>query len=82
MSTKIQRLFAAVCTAAAFAQVPAFAQTAADTVSFVNFENREVGVYGNAEAKEDFKRNDYDKSYKGSMKIIQKSLNHKILKQI
>ena len=40
----------------------AFAQTA-DTVSFVNFENRSVGVYGNAEAKEDFKRNDYDKSW-------------------
>ena len=38
------------------------AATASDTVSFVNFENREVGVYGNAEAKEDFKRNDYDKS--------------------
>jgi len=40
----------------------AFAQTA-DTVSFVNFENREVGVYGNAEAKEDFKRNTTDKSW-------------------
>ena len=40
----------------------AFAQNA-DTVSFVNFENRSVGVYGNAEAKEDFKRNDYDKSW-------------------
>ena len=39
------------------------AATASDTVSFVNFENREVGVYGNAEAKEDFKRNDYDKSW-------------------
>ena len=32
-------------------------------VSFVDFENREVGVYGNTEAKEDFKRNDYDKSW-------------------
>ncbi len=41
----------------------AFAQTASDTVSFVNFENREVGVYGNVQAKEDFKRNDYDKSW-------------------
>ena len=39
------------------------AQTAADTVSFVNFENREVGVYGNAEAKEDFKRNSTDGSW-------------------
>ena len=39
------------------------AATASDTVSFVNFENRSVGVYGNAEAKEDFKRNDYDKSW-------------------
>ena len=35
----------------------------ASAVSFVDFENREVGVYGNAEAKEDFKRNDYDKSW-------------------
>ncbi len=50
-------LFAA---AATFAQS---AQGASDTVSFVDFENREVGVYGNAEAKEDFKRNDYDKSW-------------------
>ena len=41
----------------------AFAQTASDTVSFVNFENREVGVYGNAEAKEDFKRNSTDGSW-------------------
>ena len=40
----------------------AIAQTA-DTVSFVNFENRGVGVYGNTQAKEDFKRNDYDKSW-------------------
>ena len=40
----------------------AFAQ-GSDTVSFVNFENRTPGVYGNAEAKEDFKRNDYDKSW-------------------
>ena len=50
-------LFAA---AATFAQS---AQGASDTVSFVDFENREVGVYGNAQAKEDFKRNDYDKSW-------------------
>ena len=41
----------------------AFAQNVSDTVSFVNFENREVGVYGNAEAKEDFKRNTTDKSW-------------------
>jgi len=63
MSMKIQRLLAATFAAAAITQAPAFAQTASDTVSFVNFENREVGVYGNAEAKEDFKRNDYDKSW-------------------
>ncbi len=63
MSTKIQRLLTAAFSAAVLAQVSAFAQTAADTVSFVNFENRSVGVYGNAEAKEDFKRNDYDKSW-------------------
>ena len=50
-------LFAA---AATFAQ---FAQGASDTVSFVDFENREVGVYGNAEAKEDFKRNSTDGSW-------------------
>ena len=60
---KIQRLLAATFAAAAITQAPAFAQTVFDTVSFVNFENREVGVYGNAEAKEDFKRNDYDKSW-------------------
>lgn len=41
----------------------AFAQAVSDTVSFVNFENREVGVYGNAEAKEDFMRNTTDKSW-------------------
>ena len=40
----------------------AFAQ-GSDTVSFVNFENRIPGVYGNAEAKQDFKRNDYDGSW-------------------
>ncbi|WP_290926173.1 polysaccharide lyase [Fibrobacter sp.] len=50
-------LFAA---AATFAQ---FAQGASDTVSFVDFENREVGVYGNAQAKEDFKRNSTDGSW-------------------
>ena len=48
--------FFLLCASAAFAQT-------ADTVSFVNFENREVGVYGNAEAKEDFKRNTTDKSW-------------------
>ena len=47
----------------ALAATAAFAQTASDTVSFVDFENREPGVYGNALAKEDFKRNDYDKSW-------------------
>lgn len=66
MSAKIQYILsAAVFTAAAAVSLApaAFAQTASDTVSFVNFENRTVGVYGNAEAKEDFKRNDYDKSW-------------------
>ena len=41
----------------------AFAQSVSDTVSFVNFENREVGVYNNADAKEDFKRNSTDGSW-------------------
>ena len=68
MSAKIRNTFSAamfaVTTTTSAALAPtAFAQTASDTVSFVNFENREVGVYGNAEAKEDFKRNDYDKSW-------------------
>ena len=45
-----------------FATAIPFAQ-GADTVSFVNFENREAGVYGNAEAKEDFKRNSTDGSW-------------------
>ena len=54
MSAKIQYILSAAAFATAMAS---------DTVSFVNFENREVGVYGNAEAKEDFKRNDYDKSW-------------------
>ena len=60
---KIHHILAVAFSAASLTQAPAFAQTASDTVSFVNFENREVGVYGNAEAKEDFKRNDYDKSW-------------------
>ena len=62
---KFLNIPALVCAAAFMPTVfiqGAFAQTASDTVSVVNFENREVGVYGNAEAKEDFKRNDYDKS--------------------
>ena len=59
---KIHHTFVAAFAVAALTQA-IFAQTASDTVSFVNFENREVGVYGNAEAKEDFKRNDYDKSW-------------------
>jgi len=66
MSAKIQYILsaAAFTAAAAISFAPAgYAQTASDTVSFVNFENRSVGVYGNAEAKEDFKRNDYDKSW-------------------
>ncbi len=68
MSAKIRNtfsaaMFAVTATTSAALAPAAFAQTAADTVSFVNFENREVGVYGNAEAKEDFKRNDYDKSW-------------------
>ena len=66
MNAKIQYILsAAVFTAAAAVSLApaAFAQTASDTVSFVNFENRSEGVYGNAEAKEDFKRNDYDKSW-------------------
>ena len=63
---KFLNIPALVCAAAFMPTVfiqGAFAQTASDTVSFVNFENRSVGVYGNAEAKEDFKRNDYDKSW-------------------
>ena len=66
MSAKFQYILsAAAFTAAVVASIApaAFTQTASDTVSFVNFENRSVGVYGNAEAKEDFKRNDYDKSW-------------------
>ena len=68
MSAKNQYILSAAAFAVAVAcsaslAPSAFAQTASDTVSFVNFENREVGVYGNAEAKEDFKRNDYDKSW-------------------
>ena len=63
MSAKIQYIPFAMTFAVATLAQAAFAQTASDTVSFVNFENREVGVYGNAEAKEDFKRNDYDKSW-------------------
>ena len=65
MSTKIRNTFSVAMFVIAVASIApaAFAQTASDTVSFVNFENRSVGVYGNAEAKEDFKRNDYDKSW-------------------
>lgn len=68
MSAKIRNtfsvaMFAVTATTSAALAPAAFAQTASDSVSFVNFENREVGVYGNAEAKEDFKRNDYDKSW-------------------
>ena len=55
-------LSTALCLAAT-----AFAQTAnaisAGTVSFVDFENRTPGVYGNVEAKEDFKRNSTDGSW-------------------
>jgi len=46
-----------------FAAAVPYAQSVSDTVSFVNFENREVGVYNNAAAKEDFKRNSTDKSW-------------------
>ena len=63
---KFSNISALFCAAAFMPTVfiqGAFAQTPSDTVSFVNFENRSVGVYGNAEAKEDFKRNDYDKSW-------------------
>ena len=63
MSAKFRYIPFAMTFAVATLAQAAFAQTASDTVSFVNFENREVGVYGNAEAKEDFKRNDYDKSW-------------------
>ena len=55
--------FFLLCASAAFAQT-------ADTVSFVNFENREVGVYGNAEAKEDFKRNTTDKRRRGAWQCV------------
>ena len=51
MSAKIQYILsaAAFATAMASALAPAgYAQTTADTVSFVNFENCDVGVYGNA----------------------------------
>ena len=60
MSAKIRNTFSvAMFVIAAVSLAPAaFAQTASDTVSFVNFENRSEGVYRNAEAKEDFKRND------------------------
>ena len=62
MNTRTRHIMAAATFVAALSN-SAFAQTLSDTVSFVNFENRSVGVYGNAEAKEDFKRNDYDKSW-------------------
>ena len=61
MNTRIRHIMAAATFVAALSN-SAFAQTA-DTVSFVNFENREVGVYGNTEAKEDFKRNSTDGSW-------------------
>ena len=53
MSAKIRNTFSVAMFVIAVASIApaAFAQTASDTVSFVNFENREVGVYGNAEAK-------------------------------
>lgn len=68
MSAKIRNtfsaaMFAVTATTSAALAPAAFAQTASDTVSFVNFENRSVGVYGNAEAKEDFKRNSTDGSW-------------------
>ena len=62
MNARIHHIMVATTFVAALSN-SAIAQTASDTVSFVNFENRSVGVYGNAEAKEDFKRNDYDKSW-------------------
>lgn len=62
MNARIHHIMVATTFVAALSN-SAFAQTASDTVSFVNFENRDVGVYGNTEAKEDFKRNDYDKSW-------------------
>ncbi len=62
MNTRILHIMVATAFVAALSN-SAFAQTASDTVSFVNFENREVGVYGNAEAKEDFKRNSTDGSW-------------------
>ena len=61
MNTRIHHIMVATTFVAALSN-SAFAQTA-DTVSFVNFENRSVGVYGNAEAKEDFKRNSTDDSW-------------------
>ena len=61
MNTRIQYFMFATTFVAALSN-SAFAQSA-DTVSFVNFENRSVGVYGNPEAKEDFKRNSTDGSW-------------------
>jgi len=57
---KIHRISAAMFSATPLTQASTFSQTAPDTVSFVVFENLEVSVYGNAEVKKDFKRNDYD----------------------
>ena len=52
----------ALCLAAtAFAQ--ATTENSSSVVSFVDFENREVGAYNNAFAKEDFKRNSTDGSW-------------------
>ena len=55
-------LSTALCLAAT-ALAQSTAAVSAGTVSFVNFENRTPGVYGNAEAKEDFKRNSTDGSW-------------------
>ncbi len=62
MNARIHHIMVATTFVAALSN-SAIAQTASDTVSFVNFENRSVGVYGNAEAKEDFKRNSTDGSW-------------------
>jgi hypothetical protein len=45
------------------AATAAFSQVTSDTISFVNFENRPVGVYTKAYAQDDFKRNNYDNSF-------------------
>ena len=63
MKTILRTTLSTALCLAATALAQSTAAVSADTVSFVNFENREAGVYGNAEAKQDFKRNDYDKSW-------------------